>query len=152
MKPISSFTIRYKEYLITSDKAQLQPEAIQEWLSKESYWAKNISLESVMQCFENSFMIGALFEGKQVANARMVTDYTIFGYVADVYVATNHRGKGLGKEMMAVLMDIDWVKSLRRIMLATADAHGLYKQYGFQELKYPVRMMEINRSGNNFSE
>lgn len=141
MEPI---TIQYKEYIITTDKTQLQPAAIHKWLSEESYWIKGVSYESVKGTFDNSFCIGILYNGQQVGFARLVTDYYRFGYLMDVYVIEEHRGKGLGKEMMRVLMNIDWVKNLQSILLATTNAHNLYKQFGFETLPHPDRMMKRN--------
>lgn len=138
-------TIPYRSYLITTDKVQLQPEAIHRWLSTESYWAKGIPYEAVQTSFDHSFTIGVLFNGAQIGGARLITDYAVFGYLADVYVETAHRGQGISKEMMRVMMSLDWVKNLRRLMLATSDAHGLYRQCGFEELASPDRIMEILR-------
>lgn len=142
MKPV---TVSHNGYLITSDKSLLSPEAAHNWLSKESYWAKNIPYEVVKRSFDNSYCIGILKDGQQVGFARMITDYATFAYLADVYVEDGHRGQGLGKKMMEVLMEQDWVKHLRRIMLATLDAHGMYSQFGFVQPAIPERFMEINR-------
>lgn len=139
MEPI---IIQYKEYIITTDKTQLQPAAIHKWLSEESYWIKGVSYESVKATFDNSFCIGILYNGQQVGFARLVTDYHRFGYLMDVYVIEEHRGKGLGREMMNVFMNIDWVKNLQSILLATTNAHNLYKQFGFETLPNPDRMMK----------
>jgi GNAT superfamily N-acetyltransferase len=140
-------TISYNEFTITTDKAMLQPEAVHSWLSSKSYWAKNIPYERVKISFDNSFCIGALKDGVQIAYARLVTDYASFAYLADVYVEETYRGLGLSKKMMNILLGLDWVRSLRRIMLATVDAKGLYIQYGFSAPKFPERLMEINRPG-----
>ncbi|MBA3829221.1 MAG: GNAT family N-acetyltransferase [Taibaiella sp.] len=136
---------QFGDYTVTTDKTILQPRAIHEWLSVHSYWAMHIPYNSVKTSFDNSYTIGVLFDGKQVAYARLVTDYSSFAYLADVYVVQDHRGKGLSKIMMQTLMDIDWVKNLRRILLATVDAKKLYEQYGFVAPKYPDRLMEIIR-------
>lgn len=138
-------TINYKNYLITTDRTLLQPDAIYHWLSAESYWAKNIPYTVVKTSFDNSFVIGALHEDKQIAYARLITDYATFAYLADVYVVNEHRGHGISKKMLEILMDLDWVSRLRRLMLATLDAHGLYESFGFTSPKFPVRLMEITR-------
>jgi GNAT superfamily N-acetyltransferase len=75
----------------------------------------------------------------------MITDYTTFAYLADVYVEAEHRGQGLSKRMMEIILQQPWVQSLRRIMLATLDAHDLYGQFGFVKPAFPERFMEINR-------
>ncbi len=134
-------------YLITTDKALMYPDDVRQWLATASYWAQHIPRETFKTAFDNSFGIGAVKDGKQVAYARLVTDYATFAYLADVYVEDSHRGKGISKVMMQELFALDWVKGLRRIMLATKDAHDLYKQVGFTATKFPERLMEITRPG-----
>jgi GNAT superfamily N-acetyltransferase len=142
MQPI---TIKHEGYTITTDKHLLKPEQIHAWLSTEAYWSKNIPFSLVKQAFDHSFCIGILYNDEQIGYARLVTDYASFGYLADVYVIEEHRGKGLSKKMLSVIMELDWVKGLRRIMLATLDAHELYRQMGFVGTAFPERFMEINR-------
>lgn len=140
MEPVN---IEYKGYLITTDKSLMQPTAIHKWLSEESYWVKDIPFETVQTTFNNSFCIGILKNKEQIGYARLVTDYAVFGYLADVFVKEEHRGQGLSKEMIRILLGLDWVKQLRRIMLATKDAHELYRQFGFDALPEPERMMGL---------
>jgi GNAT superfamily N-acetyltransferase len=121
----------------------LSAEAVHKYLSEESYWAKGITLETVRRSFEHSFVIGVLHGNAQVGYARLVTDYATFGYLADVYVLEEHRGKGLSKAMMELLMGLPWVKGLRHMLLATADAHALYARYGFAAPARPERLMQI---------
>ncbi|MBS1781294.1 MAG: GNAT family N-acetyltransferase [Bacteroidetes bacterium] len=142
MQPIN---IHYRDYLITTDKSKMQTEAIHHWLATESYWCKNIPYDLVKKAFDNSFCVGVLKDGEQVGYARLITDYTTFAYLADVYVEEEHRGNSLSKQMMQVLMDLDWTKQLRRMMLATLDAHKLYEQFGFKSVALPERLMEVNR-------
>jgi len=142
MEPI---TIQYLDYTVTTDKTFLQPEEIHRWLSTESYWSKNIPFELVKLAFDNSYCVGVLHEARQIGYARLITDYTTFAYLADVYVEAEHRGKGLSKRMMELILGQDWVKRLRRLMLATLDAHDLYKQFGFVQPAFPERFMEISR-------
>jgi len=142
---MQTITIEYNGYIITTDKSRLQPEEIHRWLATESYWSRNIPFEMVKSAFDHSYCIGVLYDEKQVGYARLVTDYTTFAYLADVYVEDAHRSKGLSKKMMEILMEQDWIKGLRRIMLATLDAHDLYRQFGFVQPAFPERFMEINR-------
>ncbi len=142
MDPLS---VTYNGYLITTDKELMFPGDVHEWLSKVSYWAKHIPYETFMRSFNNSFCIGAILEGKQVAYGRLITDYATYAYLADVYVLDEHRGKGISKIMMKELFDLEWVKGLRRIMLATKDAHDLYRKVGFKGSNFPDRLMEITR-------
>ncbi|PZF70924.1 GNAT family N-acetyltransferase [Taibaiella soli] len=139
-------TLEYNGYLITTDKSLMKPEQIHEWLANESYWAQHVPYETVKTAFDNSFTIGILKDGEQIGYARLVTDYAVFAYLADVFVKEAHRGQGLSKKMMQFILELDWVKHLRRIMLATMDAHGLYEQFGFTEPKFPKRLMEITKS------
>jgi GNAT superfamily N-acetyltransferase len=142
---LTPVTIEYKGYLITTDKALLQPDRIHAWLANESYWLANVPQETVRRAFDHSFCMGILKDGQQVGYARFATDYAIFAYLMDVYIEEPHRGQGLCRKMMELLMELDWVKGLRRIMLATLDAHDLYRQFGFVTPAFPERFMEISR-------
>ncbi len=143
MQPI---TLDFNGYTITTDKAQMKVGDLHRWLSKEAYWSVNIPLDTVQTAFDNSFCIGVIIDGRQIAYARLITDYATFAYLADVFVEETHRGKGISKKMMELLFDIDWVKKLRAIKLATSDAHDLYRKYGFKELANPEKNMEIRRA------
>lgn len=118
---------------------------VHQWLAELSYWSANIPFDVFKTAFDNSYCIGAIKDGRQVAFGRLVTDYATFAYLADVYVEEQHREKGIAKQMMQLLFDLDWVKGLRAISLATRDAHDLYKQFGFTPLKFPDRYMQIRR-------
>jgi GNAT superfamily N-acetyltransferase len=135
------------DYIITLDRSLMHVPDIHHWLSTESYWAKGIPFDVVQRAFDHSFVAGVIMNGRQIGFARLITDYAVFAYLADVYVENGHRGRGLSKSMIALMMEQPWVKSLRRIALATKDAHGLYEQYGFAPLQHPDRMMEILRPG-----
>ncbi len=142
---MTPLVINYKEYTITTDKTLMKPQDIHKWLSEESYWAAGIPFETFKTSFEHSFCIGTLYNDQQIGFARLVTDYAVFGYLADVYVEETHRGKGLSKKMIEIIMNLDWVKGLRGIKLGTRDAHGLYEQFGFTVCTHPERIMEVNR-------
>ncbi len=139
-----SVTINHDGYTITTDKSLMKVEDVHRWLSEESYWSKDIAFEKVKTSFDNSFCIGAVSDDKQIAFGRLITDYGAFAYLADVYVVEEHRGKGICKAMMKILFELDWVMQLRSIMLATRDAHDLYRQFGFSELPNPERYMKKN--------
>ena len=134
-------------YLFTTDKSLMKLDQIHRWLSERSYWAEGIPYDTVKTTFDHSFCIGMLQGDTQVGYARMVTDYAVFGYLADVFVLEEHRGKGLSKIMLRLLLSPDWVVGLRGIRLATKDAQGLYEQFGFTLCKNPERQMEITRPG-----
>ena len=145
MDAIQNITFEFEGYTITTIKAQMQIAQIHKWLSEQSYWAANIPYDTVKTAIENSFCIGVLLNDEQVGLARLITDYAVYGYLADVYIVEAHRGKGLSKKMMETVFNLDWVKKLRGVKLATKDAHTLYEKVGFSSLKFPERMMEISR-------
>lgn len=131
------------DYTYSTDKGKLDLNYIHHFLSKESYWAKNIPIDIVRKSIEGSFCFGIYDGYQQIGFARVITDYATFGYLADVFVDKKYRGKGLSKNLMQFIMDNEVVKGLRRFMLATLDAHGLYEQYGFMKLEGDKRLMGI---------
>ncbi|MBC9933232.1 GNAT family N-acetyltransferase [Chitinophaga qingshengii] len=130
---------------IKSGIEQMDIVAIHHFLSHDSYWAKGISFELVKASLENSFCMGAFLDGRQVGFGRVITDYHTFGWLADVYVLPEYRGRGISKEMMRFMTEQPWVGKLRRLMLNTLDAHELYRGYGFNNLTNPVMLMEVYR-------
>jgi GNAT superfamily N-acetyltransferase len=133
---------RRGEYLISTDESRLNVELVQAFL-KNSYWASGIPVEIVRRSIENSLVFGVYADDEQVGFARVVTDYATFAYLADVFVLEAHRGRGLGKWMMQVITSHPRLQGFRRWMLATRDAHELYRKYGFAELERPEIFMEI---------
>ena len=134
----------YKEkFIISDEKNKLQPEYIHDYLSNKSYWAKNIPLETVKKSIEGSICFGMYQNEKQIGFARVVTDKATFGYLADVFIDENYRGKGLSKWLMEVIMIYPELQGLRRWMLGTKDAHSLYAKFGFEPLENPMRVMHI---------
>lgn len=130
-------------YLFSTEKSKLQIEEIHRYLSQESYWARNIPFELVKKTIAGSVCFGVFHQDKQVGFARVITDHATFGYLADVYILEDHRKQGLSKELMKFIMSYPDFEKLRRFMLATKDAHGLYKQFGFRSLTEPERFMEL---------
>jgi GNAT superfamily N-acetyltransferase len=131
------------EFLYSTDKTKLNIECIHYFLSKESYWAKNIPIELVKTSIEGSLCFGVYYQAKQIGFARVITDYATFGYLADVFIDKDFRGKGLSKELMKFIMEQDVIKKLRRFMLATLDAHSLYAQFGFESQEGNKRLMGV---------
>ncbi len=110
----------------------------------QSYWAKGIALETQQRALENSLCVGVLSaDGEQIAFARLITDKATFAYLADVFVIEAYRGHGVGQRMMTEMLALPELQGLRRIMLATRDAHDLYSKFGFTPLNDPDIMMEI---------
>lgn len=135
------------QLLISTDKTKLNIPLIHNYLSKESYWAQNIPLEIIERSIENSLCFGVYLDDKQIGFARIISDYATFAYLADVFILPAYRKKGVSKKLMEFIKEHHSLQGLRRWMLATADAHGLYKQFGFTELAHPERMMEIAKVG-----
>jgi len=130
-------------YEITTDPARMDVEAIHAFLST-TYWSPGIPRQLVQRAIDNSLCFGVLLEGRQVAFARLVTDRASFAYLADVYVLEEHRGRGLSRRMLEAIKAHPELQGLRRMLLATRDAHGLYAKFGFKPLAAPDRMMEIH--------
>jgi GNAT superfamily N-acetyltransferase len=125
---------------ISTDRARLDVDLIHRFLS-QSYWATGRSRETVVRAIQNSLCFGAYHGHEQVAFGRVITDYATFGYVADVFVVPEWRGKGVGKLLVDAIARHPDLQTLQTMLLATQDAHGLYKQFGFEVLGYPERMM-----------
>jgi GNAT superfamily N-acetyltransferase len=126
---------------MTTDKTRLNLEAVHSFL-KASYWAAGIPAQAVRRSVENSLTFGLFRDDEQVGFARVVTDYATFAYLADVFVLEPYRKQGLGKWMMEVVFSHPELQGLRRWMLATRDAHELYRKCGFTELEDPRIFME----------
>jgi GNAT superfamily N-acetyltransferase len=132
------------EYTISTDRNRLDVHSIHAFLS-QSYWSPGIPLAVVQRAISNSLCFGLFHHASQVGFSRVVTDKATFAYLADVYVLDAHRGKGLSKWLMEVITGHEDLQGLRRFALATRDAHGLYRQFGFTPLADPSVMMEILR-------
>ncbi len=126
-----------------TDKQRLDRDMVYRYLSGESYWARGLPRDIFERSLDGALCIGGYDEhGQQVAFARVITDYATFAYLGDVFVLDSVRGQGVGKALMAYIQAHPQLQNLRRFMLATADAHGLYAQYGFTALGAPERIME----------
>ena len=108
-----------------------------------SYWAEGISKEVIKRSIEGALCFGVFENDKQIGFARMITDKATFAYLADVFIIEEYRGLGLSKWLMEVIMSHPDLQGLRRMMLATRDAHGLYKKFGFTPLNNVDRWMQI---------
>ncbi|MGH9873536.1 MAG: GNAT family N-acetyltransferase [Pyrinomonadaceae bacterium] len=130
------------DYLISTDRSRLDVELIHEFISKTSYWGQGRSLEVVQRSLDNSLNFGLYKNTEQLGFARVVTDYATFAWIADVFVLPEHRGQGLSKWLMEVMLSHPRLQGFRRWVLATKDAHSLYERYGFIPLHRPERWME----------
>lgn len=133
-------------FVISTDKSKLDIASIHRYIGSESYWAQGIPLDILKKSIDNSMCFGIYDGVKQVGFARMITDCSTFAYLADVYVLEAYRGNGLSKWLMEFIMKHPNLQGLRRYMLATRDAHGLYLQYGFKPVSNPENIMEIRNA------
>jgi GNAT superfamily N-acetyltransferase len=128
---------------ISTDASRLDRELIYRFLHHDAYWCRGISRERVEIALEHSVCFGAFHDATQVGFARVVSDYATFAYLCDVFVVASHRGRGIGKRLVMAALDHPAVYGLRRVMLATFDAHALYEEFGLGPLSRPDRWMAI---------
>ena len=126
---------------ISTDKNKLQVDVIHQFLT-HSYWGKGRSLEEVKKTIEHGLCFGVYLNDEQIGFARVVTDYTIFAYIMDVFVLPDFRGNGYSKRLMNFINIYEDLQPCSTWMLKTADAHGLYKQFGYSNLSKPEIVME----------
>jgi GNAT superfamily N-acetyltransferase len=139
------FEHRRSEFVISTDRARLNLDVIHTFLTN-CYWAKGIPRELVANSIDHSLCFG-IYDGTgaQVGFARVVSDFATVAYLGDVFVLESHRGRGLSKWMMECITQHPALQGLRRWILLTRDAHGLYSQFGFTPVKSPERYMELHR-------
>jgi len=138
---------RKGEYLVSSNPEKMDLKFVYQWLSEESYWCKGIPFEVVERLVEHSLCFGVFHESKgQVGFGRVVTDYTTFAWLTDVFIIDAYRGLGLSVLLMEVMLDHPELKILRRWLLGTDHAHGLYRKFGFEDLDHPENFLTLHRS------
>jgi len=130
------------DYSISTDRSRLDVELIHDFISNTSYWGQGRTRAVVQRSLDNSLNFGLYKNTEQVGFARVVTDYATFAWIADVFVLPEHRGRGLSKWLMEVMLSHPSLQGFRRWVLATKDAHSLYERFGFNELHRPERWME----------
>jgi len=126
---------------ISTDKSKLQMEVIHKFLTK-AYWAKGRTIEEVKKSIDHCLCFGVYLDEKQIGFARIATDFTVFAYILDVFILPEYQGNGYSKQLMKAINEEPQLKSCKVWMLKTSDAHGLYKQFGYSELKHPEKVME----------
>jgi len=129
-------------FAINNDKSQLEIGVIQLFLETDSYWAQTRTLEQTKAAIANSICFGVYDGKRQIGFARVVSDRATFAYIGDVFILDEYRGRGLSKWLMDVIVSHPDLQNLRRWVLATRDAHGLYEKYDFVPLRFPDRWME----------
>jgi GNAT superfamily N-acetyltransferase len=142
-EPATACEWKHGEYTISTDRARIDLKMVHGFLT-ESYWAAGVPFEIVKRSIENSLAFGLYKDERQVGFARVITDYATFAYLADVFVLEEFRSQGLGHWLVRTIVSHAELQGLRRWMLATRDAHGLYKTVGFSNLKGHERWMELH--------
>lgn len=132
-------------FTYSTDKSLLDIAYIHTYLSQRSYWAEGIPYDIVRTSIENALCFGIYHNTRQVGFARLITDYATFGYLADVFIDEDYRGRGLSKKLVQFIFNIDALKMFRRMILVTRDAHTLYAREGFASLAAPEHYMELRR-------
>ncbi|GGC58968.1 N-acetyltransferase [Pedobacter quisquiliarum] len=130
-------------FIFSDDVNKLDALAIHDYLSNGSYWAAGIPLDTVKRAMEHSLCFGIHKDTVQVGFARWITDRATFGYLADVYVLPEYQGKGLMRKLMSLMLFHKDLQGLRRYMLSTSDAHGLYEKFGFKAIDKPENFMAV---------
>ncbi len=131
------------DFTIDTSRDRLKIDVIHDFLSNESYWAQTRTIEQTMKAIENSICFGVYLGDRQIGFARVISDHATFAYIGDVFVIDEFRGRGLSKWLMETIVTHPDLQRLRRWILATRDAHGLYSKYGFEPLRHPERWMEL---------
>ena len=137
------YTVTKDGFTISTDKNKIDIDYVHAFLT-QSYWSPGIPMETVKRAMENSLCFGIYDNHKQIGYARMITDQATFAYLADVFIDEEFRGKGLGKWLVEAILAHPGLQGLRRMLLATRDAHSLYAQFGFTPFTNPERWMQIH--------
>ncbi len=138
------FESHHDNFLISTDPTLLDVDAICDFLTR-AYWAQGRPRERTERAIKNSLVFGVYEGSRQIGVARVISDYSIFAYLCDVFIHEDYRGHGLGKWLMQTIFSHPDLKDIRRWVLVTNDAHGLYKQYGFTSIEDPEHWMQMFR-------
>ncbi len=130
------------DYVISSDPARLDLIWVHDYLTNEAYWAQGIAYSVFEKSTQNALCFGVYHIKQQIGFARVISDYATFAYLADVFISEEYRGRGLGKWLVKCILGYPELQGLRRWMLLTSDAHGLYERYGFTLMRHPEKVME----------
>ncbi|MCP4537290.1 MAG: GNAT family N-acetyltransferase [Chloroflexi bacterium] len=132
----------HENFSVSTDKSRLDIDLVHEYLSQSSYWAQGRPFDVTQKSIEHSFCFGVYDGDWQVGFARVVTDYVTFAWLCDVFILESHRGHGLGKWMIECIVACPNLKGIKNFLLATRDAHELYRGYGgFESLEKPEKWM-----------
>ena len=132
-----------EDFVISTDPSRLDLPWIHNYLANEAYWARGIPFPVFHKSVENSLCFGVYYQTAQVGFGRVISDYATFAYLADVFIAEQYRRRGLGKWLVDCILGYPELQGLRRWMLVTSNAHGLYEQQGFKPLLHPENVLEL---------
>ena len=149
MQKEKHYQAEYGNYLVSTDPSLLNVNIIHDYLSKESYWAQNIPKAVVEKSIRNSFCFGLYHHDRQIGFARLITDKATFAYLADVFILEEYRKKGLSKWLMEIIHAHPELQGLRRWVLGTRDAHGLYEKFGWTVLDEDTRKQFMQKHNKN---
>ena len=138
---------KFDELIISTDKSKLNLKLIYNFLST-AYWSKNRSTEIIDKSIKNSLCFGVYYKNEQIGFARVVTDFSIFAYLADVFIIEAFRSRGIGKNLIRTILNYSELQDIKRWMLATSDAHKFYSHLGFTNLYKPEKFMEMIKNKN----
>lgn len=135
------------DFTISTEPSKLDLAFIHAFLSTEAYWSRNIPFEKVVVAARNSLNFGLFHKDTQIGYARVISDFSSIAYLGDVFIAQPFRKQGLSKWLMEIVMSHPSLQGMRRWILLTGDAHGLYGKYGWKALRQPEKWMEIHNPG-----
>ncbi len=141
---MKELTIYKNDYSISTDKEQLDLEAIHDFLSIQAYWSLHIPKDTVQRAIDNSLCFGVYEQQQQIGFARIITDFATIAYLGDVYILEAYRGQGLSKWLMETIMGHPDLQGLRRWILLTGDAHELYRKFGWTDIADHSKWMELH--------
>lgn len=141
---MENLTIFKDSFCISTDKARLDIDSIHAFLSTKAYWCLNIPKAKVQIAIQNSLCFGVYQNEKQIGFARIISDFSTIAYLGDVYIIEEYRGNGHSKWLMETIMSYPTLQGLRRWILLTGDAHGLYRSFGWTDLAEPSKWMELH--------
>ncbi|GAB0157467.1 GNAT family N-acetyltransferase [Chryseobacterium sp. Alg-005] len=140
---MTDITLYKGKFCLSTDKTKLDIDSIHQFLSTKAYWALNIPKDKVQTSIQNSLCFGVYIDEKQIGFAKIISDFSTIAYLGDVYILEEYRGIGLSKWLIETIMAHPDLQGLRRWILLTGDAHGLYRQFGWTDIAEPSKWMEL---------
>lgn len=137
-----TYEVKRRKYIVSNDKRKLNWDLVCTEIKKQ-YWAKDLSLAVIKKSIKNSRSYGLYYENQQIGFAKALSDQSRFAYLSDVFILEEHRGKGLAVFLIKSILNDPELKHVAKWMLATKDAHNLYKKVGFEKLKNPNAFMQL---------